>query len=548
MRSRVIFIEIVFCLLSIAIVFKLYDIQVKKHSFYQVKAKYQTEHSLKKKEGWRGDIFIKRGENLIPLAISKFFPALYLEPNKIRKPREVEERILSLFNDIPKEELERKINKKNDPYELVKKRLSKEEAERIESWHLEGVGVEERVERFYPLKNFASHLVGFVSQNEKGEWQGRYGLEKFYDQELKEGYDLVLTIEKSIQEISEKILRELIEEWQGEGGQIIVAKPKTGEILAMASYPDFDPNQYSKYPLKNFLNPNVESVWEPGSVFKVITMSAGLDSEAIKTETTYNDTGQVILDGKTIRNWNNQANGVQTMTDILAKSLNTGAVFVQRKLGKEKFLEYIKKFNLNKKTGIDLPGEIKGLFSNLEDEGRDIDFATASFGQGIAVTPIEMLIAINAIANDGLILKPFIVKKIISPKGKIKTREKEVEKRAIKKTTALTVKKMMIEAVKHGKIAEIKGYDLAGKTGTAQVAYQGKYLDQYIHSYVGFGPAENPQFIILIKLDKPKKGHLSGITVVPAFKKLAQFMLNYFNLPPKKINNSSPSPSSTAQE
>ena len=546
MRSRVIFIEIVFCLLSIAIIFKLYDIQVKKHSFYQVKAKYQTEHSLKKKESWRGDIFIKQGENLIPLAISKFFPALYLEPNKIKKPQEVEEKILSLFNDIPKEELERKINKKNDPYELVKKRLSKEEVEKIKSWHLEGIGIEERVERFYPLKNFASHLVGFVSQNEKGEWQGRYGLEKFYDQELKEGYDLVLTIEKNIQEISEKILRELIEEWQGEGGQIIVAKPKTGEILAMASYPDFDPNQYSKYPLKNFLNPNVESVWEPGSVFKVITMSAGLDSEVIKPETTYNDTGQVTLDGKIIRNWNNQANGIQTMTDILAKSLNTGAVFVQRKLGKEKFLEYIKKFNLDKKTGIDLPGEIKGLFSNLENEGKDIDFATASFGQGIAVTPIEMLIAINAIANDGLILKPFVVKKIISPKGKIKTRGKEVKKRAIKKTTALNVKEMMIKAVRHGKIAEIKGYDLAGKTGTAQVAYQGKYLDQYIHSYVGFGPAEDPQFIILIKLDKPKKGHLSGITVVPAFKKLAQFMLNYFNLPPKEINNSSPP--STAQE
>ena len=306
---------------------------------------------------------------------------------------------------------------------------------------------------------------------------------------------------------------------------VIVQNPKTGAILTMAATPNFDPNTYNEFSISTFLNPNVESVYEPGSIFKMITMASALDAGKITPETTYNDTGSLVLNGKTIRNWDLKAHGVMTMTQVIEKSLNTGAAFAERALGPEDFYDYLVKFGLKDKTSIDLPGEVVGSLRPLEVDKRDVNFATASFGQGISVTPIGLLRAMSAIANHGVMMKPYLnAEKDPEEVGRI------ISEDASRKTVG-----MMVNAVNIAQIAKIQNYNVAGKTGTAQIPARGGYTDDVINTYVGFAPAYNPKFIILIRMDKPAGAPLAGLTVVPAFRDLAQFILNYYNVPPDNL-------------
>ena len=295
----------------------------------------------------------------------------------------------------------------------------------------------------------------------------------------------------------------------------------------MASAPNFDPNNYSEYSVENFLNPTVESVYEPGSIFKVITMSAGIDAGKITPETTYYDSGSVTLNGRTIKNWDNKAHGTQTMTQVIEQSLNTGAVFAQRQTGRGDFYKYVEQFGFKDLTLVGLPDEVSGNLINLEKNIRDINFATASFGQGISVTPIELISAIGAIANDGVLMRPFLIEGTAP----------QVLRRVISQETADQVTAMMVSAVKNAQIAQIPNYKIAGKTGTAQVPdfVRGGYTHQVINTYVGFAPATDPKFIILVRLDKPEGAPLAGLTVVPAFRDLAHFILNYYNIPPDDL-------------
>ena len=308
---------------------------------------------------------------------------------------------------------------------------------------------------------------------------------------------------------------------------MIVEDPKTGKILAMANFPKFNPNSYGEYEIKNFLNPAVQAIYEPGSVMKLITMSAGIDSGKITPETTYFDTGSVILNARTIKNFDSKKYGNISMTNVIERSVNTGAVFAQRAMGRDTFYNYLVDFGFNNKTGIDLPGEISGGLKILERNARDINFATASFGQGVSVTPIALISAISAIANDGVMMRPYVNADIGS----------ETVGRVISEDTSLKVRKMMVAAVNTNEIARISGYNVAGKTGTAQVPdfKRGGYTDEVINTYIGFAPAYSPRFVILVKLDKPYGGPQAGLTVVPAFRDLAQFILNYYNVPPDNI-------------
>jgi len=530
-----------FSILYLLLIFNIYNLQIEKRIYYLTKAETQ-ERASGVFEAPRGNIyFIDRNNNLIPAALNKDYSMIYAVPAEVQGDvkQSYAEKLAPIVN-LPVEELEKILSKPNDLYELLIEKATPEQIKEIKNLNLKGIYIGSHLLRFYPFEDLASHVLGFVGP--AGETtNGRYGVESYFNEmisgkagEIKEnkiiepeaGKDLILTIDRNIQAQAEEVLKKFIEDYQATSGSVIVQEPQTGKILAMGNFPNFDPNNYSKFNIGTFLNPAVQLVYEPGSVFKLITMSAGIDSGKITPETTYTDTGSVTFNGKTIQNWDLKAHGLQTMTGVLEQSINTGAVFTQRKTGPDIFYNYLIKFGFNEPTGIALPGEVKGNINNLKN-GQDIDFATASFGQGVAVTPIGLISAISAIANDGVLMKPLIL-----------TDEKpQVTRRVISSETAKKITQMMVSAVEKNKIAVISNYSVAGKTGTAFVPDFNKkgYTDEVINTYVGFTPAFNPKFVILIKLDKPKGSPLAGQTVVPAFRELAQFLLNYYNIAPDKL-------------
>ena len=396
--------------------------------------------------------------------------------------------------------------------------------------------------RFYPFHALAAHVLGFVGETkEDSHHKGRYGIESFYNDELAgkrddltsrfsrltEGSDVVLTIDRNIQSVVEEILEKLISDYRATSGTVIVADPKTGAILALGSAPDFDPNDYSSFSVSRFLNPAVESVYEPGSVFKLVTMAAGIDTGTVTPDTTYRDTGSLTLNGKTIKNWDEKSHGITTMTGVIENSLNIGAAFVESKIGHQVFLDYVNRFGVNEKTNVGLPGEVSGNTRSLEIDPRDINFATASFGQGVAVTPLQLIRAVSVIANKGIMMQPYI-RADVGPKQ---------VRRVISEETAKTITAMMVNAVDKNHVAHIPNYTVAGKTGTAQIPdfKHGGYTNEYVHTYVGFAPASDPRFIILVKIDKPAHAPLAGTTVVPAFREIAEFLLNYYTVPPDNL-------------
>jgi len=530
-----------FSILYLLLIFNIYNLQIQKGIYYLTRAETQ-EQASGVFEAPRGNIyFIDRNNNLIPAALNKDYSMIYAVPAEVQGDvkQSYAEKLAPIVN-LPVEELEKILSKPNDLYELLIEKATPEQIKEIKNLNLKGIYIGSHLLRFYPFEDLASHVLGFVGP--AGETtNGRYGVESYFNEmisgkagEIKEnkiiepeaGKDLILTIDRNIQAQAEEVLKKLIEDYQATSGSVIVQEPQTGKILAMGNFPNFDPNNYSKFNIGTFLNPAVQLVYEPGSVFKLITMSAGIDSGKITPETTYTDTGSVTFNGKTIQNWDLKAHGLQTMTGVLEQSINTGAVFTQRKTGPDIFYNYLIKFGFNEPTGIALPGEVKGNINNLKN-GQDIDFATASFGQGVAVTPIGLISAISAIANDGVLMKPLIL-----------TDEKpQVTRRVISSETAKKITQMMVSAVEKNKIAVISNYSVAGKTGTAFVPDFNKkgYTDEVINTYVGFTPAFNPKFVILIKLDKPKGSPLAGQTVVPAFRELARFLLNYYNIAPDKL-------------
>ena len=444
--------------------------------------------------------------------------------------------------NLPIDDVIRQLNKSNDQYELLGRKVAPEVADAITALKLKGMYVISSPERYYSQGRLAAQLLGYVGPNSTDDGiVGKYGVERFYNDMLAgkpgsvedgavtpaiPGENLTLTIDPTIQVEAERILTNAAEKHGAVAGSVIVQEPDTGRILAMGNWPNFDPNEYQKADIADFLNPAVQSIYEPGSVMKVITMAAGIDAGKITPQTTYNDTGVLMVSGRKIQNWDLKAHGVMTMTNVIEKSLNTGAAFAERQTGHDTFLEYLKRFGFDEQSGIDLPGELKGDLGRLTERGAPaVAFATASYGQGVAATPLEMLNAVAAIANGGILMRPFVnadlgpqeIRRVISP------------------GTAKQVTEMMVSAVDKADVAKISGYTVAGKTGTAQIPGRGGYTDEVVHTYIGFGPTAHPRFIILLKLDKPAGAPLAGTTVVPAFRDLAQFILGYMNIPPDRL-------------
>lgn len=561
-NKRINFIFYFFILLFILIVARLADLQILRHNFFLTQAKEQRDFSSVL-PAIRGSIFsVDRFGEAISLAINKNTYAAYAIPNDISEREEFAKKISEILK-VDYEVLLKRISKDDDPYEPIQQSAVSEELKsEIEKLNIKGIGFKTNQGRFYPNGTLASHLTGFLSfKNMEGI--GQYGLEEFYDKILagksgfisgeqdslsanligqnEESYEAIdggsvfLTIDSNVQHEIESRLQEVIEKWDAESGSVIVMEPSTGRVLGMANYPNFDPNIYAEaQDIGVFSNQAVSGQYEPGSIFKPITMAIGLDTNAVTPDMTYEDKGQLSISGYTIKNYDGKVHGVNTMTQVLEKSLNTGTVFVAEKIPKETYFNYIKNFGFGEKTNINLPAEIRGNLNNLKTN-RDINYATASFGQGIAATPIQMITAISALANKGKLVKPRIVDKIQHQNGSKEFLKTEVVRQVISEKTADKIVSMLVSVVENGfDKAKIPGYFVAGKTGTAQIPnIAGKgYSDETIHSFVGFAPAYDARFVVLIKLDKPKGVQFASVSLTSVFRDIMAYLLHYYEVQP----------------
>ncbi|MFA6393758.1 MAG: penicillin-binding protein 2 [Patescibacteria group bacterium] len=489
------------------------------------------------------------------------------------------------------------LEKENDPYEPIKNKVEEEDLIKIylalarsdgldmgddklkiknnkvyiavdkkeSEFSLPGFGHAMETFRYYPEGNTGANILGFVGYEGKKK-EGRYGLEEFFNEELsgkpgslkterdasgdliiindreftrpEPGADLVLTIDRNIQFAACDKLNAAVARHGADGGSVIIIEPETGRVIAMCSSPDFDPNNYKEISdIKYYNNSGVFGLYEPGSIFKVITMAAGLDQKKITPETTYIDSGVVKIANYEIKNSDLKAHGECTMNTVLEQSLNTGVIFVMRKTGPGVFADYVKNFGFGERTGIELSAEGKGEIGNLVlKENKELYAATASFGQGISVTPLQMVAAYAAIANGGVLMKPYIVEEVIRPNGeRIAAGAKEI-RRVISERAAALLGGMMVNVVEngHGKQAGVKGYWVAGKTGTAQVPRsdgRGYEANSHVGSFAGYAPADEPKFVMIVKIDHPRDVEWAESSAAPLFGEIAEYILHYYKVP-----------------
>lgn len=514
----------------------------------------------------RGSIYFtdKDGHELSAASLKTGF-IIAVNPQKASSSIDSCLRIKSIL-EIDCEDYARRIAKPNDTYEEILKRVEEDKAKAVEDMKLPGISLYKDVWRLYPAGNTAAHVLGFVGY--KGDiLAGRYGLESFYDDVLKRAADnvyinffaeifgdikktvinkeelegdIVTTIDPTVQTTLEKTLDGIKTKWNSESVGGIIINPKTGEIYSMALTPGFDPNNFRiEKTSAVFSNDVVENVHEMGSIIKPLTMAVAIDLGLASSKTTYDDSGSVTLNGKTIYNFDKVGRGVITMQEAMGKSLNTGFVFLSQKIGHEQFQKYFKAFGLGEKTGIDLPNEARGLIDNLNSP-RDIEYATASFGQGIAMTPVEVVRALSAVANGGTLITPHIVKKINYSLGYSKTINFPEGARVIKKTTSEDTTRILVEDFdsyfQNGK-AKNPHYSIAEKTGTAQIPLPngtGYYEDRNLHSFFGYLPAYDPQFLVFMYTVHPQGAQYSSESLGPAFVDLTKFLINYYNIPPDR--------------
>ncbi|MDP3697132.1 MAG: penicillin-binding protein 2 [Candidatus Taylorbacteria bacterium] len=529
---------------SSLILYRLFVLSVVNHHAYLRTAQAQNENISNILA--RGNIYLSdKSSEPVLAAVNKKFPLAHIIPVEITDKEKVAEKLSEALN-LDKEELIKKINLDSQSIRVIARRLTNDQVEAIKNLKLKGVGVSYEMDRFYPGEKLAANIIGFLGYNAEGRRAGQYGVEEYYDRDLFGSSDsgsgpnqpgnVTLTVDKNIQNFIEEKLKAILEKWEAEKGSIIVQEPESGKILAMADWPTFNPNNYSGSPPEYFLNGSIQEVYEPGSSFKPVTMAAGLDLSKITPQTSYEDKGFVNISGYTIHNFSGRVFGIQTMAQVLQNSVNTGVMFVENLIGDDNFLNYVINMGFGQKTGLDLPGEVSGDVTNLYS-GRKINYLTASFGQGIAVTPLQLINAYSTIANGGKLMRPYIVDKITKEGGQEIVTKPEVVSIPISEKTAVKLQSMLVSVVDNGfDRARINGYDIAGKTGTAQMpdGSGGYSEDEFIHNFVGFAPAYNAKFVILIKMDKPKGITFAADSLSPVFKDIAAFLLNYYNIPPTR--------------
>ncbi|MBT4516800.1 MAG: penicillin-binding protein 2 [Candidatus Komeilibacteria bacterium] len=543
----------------------------------------------------RGRIFAIVGDNqndqLYPLAVNKVYYEISVDPSKITRPQNIADifiEVLAIEEQEDKDKILAKIKKENRFYESIAKDIPREKVEILQERFEEirfdinkgksdedqlldltalGVNFVKNVLRYYPDKEIGSHILGFLGYGNQGiDRVGKYGLEAYFENDLaglegqvvgetdvagrlltgndgkavENGADIILTIDRTVQYAACKSLEKAVAQYEAESGTVIILETSTGAIRAMCNYPNFDPNNYSQVENGDvYNNLAVYHAYEPGSVMKSISMAIAIDQSKVTPSTLYNDEGEIkFAGGYTIRNSDLKAHGMVDMKEVLASSLNTGIIYATSEVNNKIFEDYMKKFGFGDKAGLAISQDSAGNISSLSKKG-DIYKATASYGQGITVTPLQMVTAINAIANRGELMKPYIVSRIDYPDGYQEVYGPVKDRRVIDLSTASQLSAMMVHVVDSGHAgkAAVEGHYVAGKTGTAQVANPetGKYhIDKTIHNFIGFAPNDDPKFTMITKLDYPTAARFSSDTAAPLFGEIAKFLLEYYQIAPNR--------------
>ena len=553
---------VIVLLASFVLIFRMFDIQVLKHDHYTALAQGQQRFE-QVETAQRGKILVHDSAvdpaSYYPLAfdVKKF--AVWAVPHQIAKKEETAT-VIGQAIGVPEKDIFDTINNDKLYIPPIKRGLTLDEANAVKAKKINGVYVMPEYSRYYPEGNLAGQLLGFVN----AEGEGNYGFEGHYNDELKgtagsvtgekdtlgrvinlleqnnpqDGTSYVLTIDRSVQYFVEKKLAEAITTYQADSGLVAIMDVKTGGILAMASSPNYDPNNFRDYAKDNagiYVNPAIGHLYEPGSIFKPITMAAAIDTGAITPDSSGDFDWHTYVDGFEIKTAERKAFGHENMTQVLQNSDNVAMVWVAQQLGKDNLYKYLKSFNLLDKTGIDLDTEATGYTPPFK-QWKDINRSTIAFGQGISVTPLEMLAAYGAIANNGVYVYPHVVDKMIYADGTEKQVEKQEGQRVIKSETAKAMAQMLYQTVEggHSWRAKVPGFKIGAKTGTAQIPIPGGGYEQndsglgiFIHSLEGFAPVDDPQFVMLVKLDKPKTNKYAENTAAPLFGEISNFLLNY---------------------
>lgn len=534
---------------------RLFQKQILEHANYLASA--ENQYIIKKDlPAGRGKIY---ASDMFPLATDTQYWQILAVPRNIKNPDEVSSNLAPLLG-MSKSEIFELINNNKSYVPPLKHGLNEEEGDKIANLKITGIIVLPEAKRFYPEGKLASQVLGFVNNLDDGQ----YGIEGFFNDELKgyggeiyaekdilgrpfnigekvdpqNGADLILTLDHNIQYQAEIVLSQAVKKYKADGGSMVIMDPKTGAVLAMAGFPDYDPNKFNEVSGDSqdvFNNPVISKPWEPGSVFKPLIMAAAINEGKVQPGTTGVFSNKVTVDSYEIHTSTDQAYGQETMTQVLENSDNVAMVWVSEQLGKDLEYKYLKDYGFGRKSGIEMDTESPGDVLDVK-QWSNTQRATIAFGQGISMTPIQLVTAMASIANGGKLLKPYIVSQINFADGRTNSRSEQEVKRVLNVDTAQKVREMMISVVVngHGKKAAVPGYRVAGKTGTAQVPAPGGgyYKDRHIGSFIGFAPADDPKFVMLVRLDQPKNVDWAESSAAPTFGEMAKWLLDYFRIPP----------------
>jgi len=563
-HARLHLLSIVVIIVGLGLLARLFFIQIVKGAELNSVAQAQNIGGGTRAYDRGGIFFSSKDGSLLAAATLKSGHIAAINPRVLKDATSTYERIKELVQ-IDKQTFMAR-SSKDDPYEEIGVRLSDGVGAKIRALDIDGLQTYDQRWRYYPGSNLASHVVGFAGF--KGDkHQGLYGIEREYDdllerdntrqgenlftsmfaglgkivfsEETREA-DIVLTIEPKVQAYTEAILTDLEDKWSTKELGAIVIKPQTGDIIAMAALPNFDPNNYNKVDkVATFTNPLVERVYELGSIMKPITVAAGLDSGKITPQTRYYDEGMIEIDDYTISNYDGKGRGWVDMQEVLGQSLNTGTMEIVKLMGNQDFKKYVERFGLGEMTGIDLPNDQAGLVGNLEN-GRDVEYATASFGQGIAISPLAMTRALSAIANGGYLIKPHVTREIRYLDGTTNVIPTVDQAKVISRDTSDEVTRMLVKVTDQylaGGTVYKPRYSIATKTGTAQIADKldgGYYDDRYMHSFFGYFPAYDPEFLIFLYLKEPVGARYASHTLSAPFMDITDFLISYYQIPPDR--------------
>jgi len=557
-QVRLIFVSSLLLLFAVSLIARLANLQITQHKTLLEKSEKQPHHGNLKTYFGRGTIFDRNGNEL---ATNLVVESVFVVPQEVRD-RKYTSKVLASALSQNYDRVYKEVSSKKQ-FAWIKRKASTDEIIHLKKSALSGVRFRSEQKRFYPKRELAANVIGFVGTDD----YGLAGIEHTYQEELKGvvysqpieqdgrgrniqslaslsrsnlgNYDLMLTLDEVIQFTAEHYLKKQVERYKANSGMAVVMNPNSGEIYAMANVPQFNPNNYNKFTPETRKNNTVVSAYEPGSIFKPIVAAAALDRGIAQPQDKFFcEDGSFKIGGRSIGEASGHKYGSLSMQEIIAKSSNIGAIKIAQKLGKDSFYEYIRKFGFGEKTNIQLPGVSSGLLGK-RNSWNERSLASISFGQEIAVTPLQMVVALSAIANGGTLMEPHIAKALMRDGKIIKEIKPKKIRRVISKKTSRQMMKILKFVVENGtgKKAAIDGFEVAGKTGTAQ-----KYIretksyskTEFISSFIGYAPADDPRLVILVMIDNPKGRYWGGVVAAPVFVKIAEKSLRHLNVTSSK--------------